>query len=838
MNPAPFSLAKITMPRLQKVLHRQRLFRLLDKSRSYPGIWVSGPGGSGKTTLIASYIEQHHLPCLWYQIDERDADIATFFYYLGVAGKKLAPEKKDLPHLNPEYAPGIAAFTRRFFEDLFDRMEKPGVFVLDNYQDALPDCLLHEVLSSALKVVPEDLNIIVSSRSEPPPVLARARAGGLLHEIGWPELRLHPHETNELVRFLARTPPSEAFMDFLHKKIDGWTAGVLLLIKQAETGAVDLQSFSQSTVQEVFDYFSSELFDKADSNTRAFLLSTAVLPNMSAGMAGKLTGAENAEQVLFRLWQNHWFTERYPGGRDIRYQYHPMFREFLLSRMVQTYPDERMKALKKTAARLLEADGQIEPAVELLFESGKQRAVLGLILRQAQEMVIQGRKQTLAQWLRRLPAKYRRKHPLVLYWLGMCRHRMDPEEGRGYFEQAFTILEAQKDTAGVCASLCGLLDSITYGFNTFKPLDPWIAKLTPLSGEYEHLPTQEIKGLLTASAIFAMTFRQPDHPEFPVWKSRGLDMMHGGSPEYVRLRVIMALCSHRIFSGDLAGAGSLLELYRELVQSPNVPPYARITLKHLETFYYFLTGSFDACRQTAAEALDLAAATGVHILSPLILGHAAASALSSGNLAGARKRLLPMTRYTNSADWILMYFYILRIWEALLEGDKTKALANEELAAPYIARTGMMATAAIGHLGMALARHAAGKTAEAANLLDQALTLCHRMGTWQVAFACYLAQAELSLDAGDDDAVLQALHKAMAIGKARGYVNTWFWRPDTITRLCCKALEADIAVAYVQDLIRRRNLAPETPPLEIPNWPWPVKIYTLGRFALVRDGRG
>lgn len=95
-----------------------------------------------------------------------------------------------------------------------------------------------------------------------------------------------------------------------------------------------------------------------------------------------------------------------------------MFREFLLSRAAQTYTDECMAGLKKAAARLLEADGQIEAAIELLFESGEQREVLQLILSQAQNMIIQGRRQTLEQWLLRFPGK---THPqasagAVLAW--------------------------------------------------------------------------------------------------------------------------------------------------------------------------------------------------------------------------------------------------------------------------------------------------------------------------------------------------------------------------------------------------------------------------------------
>ena len=38
-------------------------------------------------------------------------------------------------------------------------------------------------------------------------------------------------------------------------------------------------------------------------------------------------------------------------------------------------------------------------------------------------------------------------------------------------------------------------------------------------------------------------------------------------------------------------------------------------------------------------------------------------------------------------------------------------------------------------------------------------------------------------------------------------------------------------------MIQKRNLVPETPPLHVENWPWPVKIFTLGRFEIVRDGK-
>ena len=129
-------LPKITRPGISGVLRRERLFRQLDKSRKQPVIWIAGPAGSGKTTLVSSYLEARGLPCLWYQVDGGDSDIAGFFYYIGLAAKKAAPRcRKPLPILSPEYLQGLDIFARKFFENLYGRLKRPFVVVLDNYQE-------------------------------------------------------------------------------------------------------------------------------------------------------------------------------------------------------------------------------------------------------------------------------------------------------------------------------------------------------------------------------------------------------------------------------------------------------------------------------------------------------------------------------------------------------------------------------------------------------------------------------------------------------------------------------------------------------------------------------
>ena len=76
----------------------------------------------------------------------------------------------------------------------------------------------------------------------------------------------------------------------------------------------------------------------------------------------------------------------------------------------------------------------------------------------------------------------------------------------------------------------------------------------------------------------------------------------------------------------------------------------------------------------------------------------------------------------------------------------------------------------------------------------------------------------------------------MALGRERGYVNSHVWIPAVMARLCARALEEGIEVDYVRGLVQRRGLVPENPPVDVEAWPWPIKIFTLGRFEVLLDG--
>ena len=275
-----------------------------------PVIWVSGPPGSGKTTLVNSYLKARKIPCLWYQLDEGDADPATFFYYMGQAAKRASPRKrKSLPLLTPEYLQGITAFTQRYFENLYSRLKLPSVLIFDNYHEVPADSLFHEVILNGLSRVPEKINVILLSRREPPSVLIRLLANNLINVIGWNQLCLTLEESSAIIKLRTQQKLTKEAIQHLHNTTEGWAAGLVLMLESIKKG-IEPKLLGKLTPEEIMDYFGSELFDKTNNEIQEFFLKTTFLPKMTAKMAEELTGLPNAGRILSTLSRNNYFTEK------------------------------------------------------------------------------------------------------------------------------------------------------------------------------------------------------------------------------------------------------------------------------------------------------------------------------------------------------------------------------------------------------------------------------------------------------------------------------------------------------------------------------------------------
>lgn len=839
MRESSMSINKITRPSVSGILPRERLFSLMDDALMRPAVWISGPGGSGKSTLVASYLDARNLPCLWYRVDEGDGDIATLFYYLGLAAKKGAGERRiDLPILTPDHQLTYRNFARRYFEELFSQLKPPYVVVFDDYQDAPYDSPFHDVFGTGLDEIPEGINVILISRSGPPPALARLRAGQKINTVGWDDLRLPPEESADFVGLFWKARQSQEDVRKLYDRTQGWIAGLVLMLESEKgEGRID-PCFERNTPEEIFDYFATELFGKTDERMRQFLLETAFLPGTTAGMAQRLTGIGESAEILSSLNRDHFFTERHASSDPV-YHYHPLFRDFLLNRARTQLAPDGLQTVRQKAAALLEEAGQVEDAAHLLRESGEWDGFIRLILCHARSLTEQGRFKTLQDWLASVPRETLDNIPWLRYWLGVCRLSFNPGEARSLFEGAFQSFEKSRDDVGMLLACAGAMNSVHYEYDDFTLYDKWIAWLDERMKVNPSFPAPEIEARVAAAMADALTWRQPGRSDIDIWLERALILSRQTGDFGLHVMAGFYAQHYYIWMGDITRSSILVEDIGRMVRSPNVSPMVRILRNFLAAIVNnSATTSYDHSLQLLTEALEIGESNGLHIWDHLILAAGVSAALNKGDLDAAGdflQRMETVLAHGGQANYC-QYNY-LSAWHWARSGDFSQALGHARAAVKLAEEKGQILPEISIRLALAQILHETGDHRQAEAQLAVAGRLAEQTGSRFLEYMYLTAAAWIAWEQGDESIGLERLRNAFAVGREQGFLNMfWWWYPKAMAKLCAKAMEAGIEPVYARELIRRRNLLPDSPPLHLEEWPWLLKIYTLGRFEIVKDG--
>lgn len=821
-------LGKLAPPDTSGLLPRERLFLRLDAARKGSLAWLAAPAGSGKSSLLASWARARDFPMLWYQIDEGDNDLATYFHYLNLA----AGARRGLPRMSPEHLLAPEVFARRYFTQLFQGWVTPMLLVFDNYQKLAAAAPLHRLLNLALDLLPRGSMVAVASRRDAPDPLSGRYAYAATLRIGWDDLRFTESESVELARLWGVPGETAAH---LHTASDGWAAIQVLLMRLGDSAGPALNPAHAEPVTEFLD---REFLFKLPAPERAFLLQAALPPFISGALARDLTGVEQAAAILARLSREHFLISQHgqeQGAGSGIYQFHPILREFLLLRLKRAYPADVVKAMKIRAAHLLEEEGQAGPAAGLLTEAGAWEELGRLICAHAGDWMGSSRVAPLRQWLEALPESMRASDPWLLFWHGSVLRLFNPPAARQPLTQAYQQFMAQADAAGAYQAWAAIVESFSAPWHTFTEIGPWLAELERLQQRFPLFPSPDIEARVLSTGM-TLLIAAPFAPQLPHWVARAKALLlDPPTPQCVGALAWMLVLRTSWRGEDLEQTRTLLTCVSFSTSQAEAYPLSYMLYAAARAQIEGIAFNSQDARDWVANGLNRATQTGIHLMDSWVQASACFSATIAGDLAMAEASLAKMEQLLDPA-WTLHVIQVqyLRAGILLMSGEAAATINALEGVQERLEMSGAVAPVVFGALlkGQALALN--GQAEAARDQLTRPREFAQRFPSPMTGFQADLVEAYAWFSQDETARGLAALRRALATGRhLNAMVITPFWLPQLLTPLCIRALSAGIEVDYVRRLIRRRRLLPDSPAIE--NWPWPIRVYTLGRFAVLKD---
>jgi LuxR family transcriptional regulator, maltose regulon positive regulatory protein len=230
--PQTLVTTKLHAPRMRpNLVERPRLHQALNRGEERKLTLVSAPAGFGKTTLLVEWLMERSgngRSVVWVSLDESDNDPARFLSYLVGALQDVEEGIGEgvLASLRSPEQPPIETVMGALINELAGA-EREVTVVLDDYH-LIDSEHVHEAISFFLEHLPENVSLVIATRTDPPLSLSKLRARDQVTEIKAADLRFTTGEAAAFLKDVMGLSLSREDIAVLDEATEGWVAALQL----------------------------------------------------------------------------------------------------------------------------------------------------------------------------------------------------------------------------------------------------------------------------------------------------------------------------------------------------------------------------------------------------------------------------------------------------------------------------------------------------------------------------------------------------------------------------------------------------------------------------------
>ena len=386
---------------------RALLRHQLDKALTRPLTLIVAPAGAGKTVLLAQWANTHpELDFVWVDVAADDDDPVRFSQRLLRGLAAVNPDVADLASLVSLHGGGLGAPLLEALEAQLAELPEL-VIVLDDLHH-LSNSVLISDLGRLVRLLPPNIHLVLSTRTDLPIAWSRHRLNQELTEIRQADLALDDVDSGLLLERITGRSLGADRVATLVARTEGWAAGLQLAgmtLRLYDDSDAFITQFSGDD-RLIADYLSEEVLHSLPGDRREFLLSVSVLGKMCADLVNHLTGEPNAQLVLDQLERESMFLVSLDTHRQW-FRFHHLFRDMLRFTLRAEHPAKESDLLTRAASWHLER-GDVDTGVEYLIGARNWPEALEVIMTRGSEVFEKGEMATVIRWISQVPESVRR----------------------------------------------------------------------------------------------------------------------------------------------------------------------------------------------------------------------------------------------------------------------------------------------------------------------------------------------------------------------------------------------------------------------------------------------
>jgi ATP/maltotriose-dependent transcriptional regulator MalT len=600
-EPIPISKTKIIVPhRRHELLSRTRLLESLKALLDNKLLLLSAPAGYGKTSLLIDLAYHVDMPVCWLSLDLLDRDPQRFLAYLIASLAERFPSVGEVSRVQLHQLRSIDEDAENILvtltNELYEHAENDFLLIIDDFHllDEAP--VISTLLNRFLQLVDENCHLLLSSRTLPELddvtlMVAREQVAGLSHV----DLAFVPREVQALYAQNHHQHLSDEMASDFVEQTGGWITGMVLS---------NMPGVARVSGVDTFAYLGRQVLDQQPEDVRLFLLRTSLPEEFNAefceSVLGPLgSGPQNWFHLMGYILEKNLFV--LPLGADGRWlRFHPLFREFLQTRLKEERPREVPGLLKRMVA-IYEKMGEWEKAYFTCKQLNDPEALVQVVEKAGTSM-LQTALVTLESWINSLPPSLVRTRPGLISLRGpLLAMKGNLKESSELLDSAVSIYRKKKDVPGLTLALVRRA-------HTLRLLGQYEVSLNDVEEALELAETD-----LSLQPLYAEALRIKGLNSFRLGKSRNaVEELEHSLALYTELKemgsIPMLLGETAMIHATVGNVESAKTLYQDALQiwrkEKNLYSQAD-TLNNL-AFLYHQLGEYELASETYESGLTCA----------------------------------------------------------------------------------------------------------------------------------------------------------------------------------------------------------------------------------------